>query len=171
MSRKSAIVSLIGGAAFAILIFFLYCQAFAVQLEKDIQAAVDGYVMERSAREEIIYDMLSVADKYEDYTSETVESILSTEGLHSQIAVEDANMVVKVIAGEHEEILIDPKFIELSDQLFQTEMNAHGHVLNYGQKVGKYNKHVRGFPSGFVLVLMGYEKQTYVEPYKLEKEI
>lgn len=170
---KKILISLgiIIGMILMIVCMFIGTNNTAINLEEQIKESKSSINIQEKRREDLIYNLVDTVESYNKHEQKTMTSIIEAKQKANNGNVEEAELLINAVAEQYPELKSNENYKALMTELSVTENLIAAHRNNYNIQVKQYNKHIKAFPNGMILNIMGYEKldNTYLE-YKTSED-
>ena len=133
----------------------------AIAYEEQIYAAQSEIAVQEKRRADLIPNLVDCVKAYDQHEYEIIMGVINTRGASSDDAANEIQMIISAIAEAYPELKSSDGYIELMRELATTENLIADYRSNYNILVNQYKQHIRKFPHGLILNLLGYEPKDY----------
>lgn len=130
----------------------------AINLEEQINSAHSAIEVQEKRRVDLIHNLVDTVEQYASHEKDTLSKITEARSQVSEGNIEEASMVIQAVAEAYPDLKANDNYKTLMLELSTTENLIAEHRIAYNTQVRAYNKHIRTFPSSFILGIMGYEQ-------------
>ena len=153
------------GVILIIIGMFVGANNTAINLEEQIKESKSSIKIQEKRREDLIYNLVDTVESYNKYEQDTMTKIIEARTKASNGNVEEAEILINVVAEQYPELKSNENYKTLMTELAVTENIIAEHRNNYNIQVKQYNKHIKAFPNNMILGMMGYKEieTTYLD--------
>lgn len=158
---KLGLITLAGILAVGLLGVFVVqgAQNQAIVLEEQVSIASSDIKVQEKRRVDLVHNLADSVMQYDKHEAETLKAIV--DGRSSSGDIENVTTAITAVTEAYPQLKSNENYKQLMTELSMTENLIAEYRSNYNKQVKEYNRHVRKFPTGMFLDMVGYEEQGF----------
>lgn len=133
----------------------------AITSEENINTSLSNISKEEQRRVDLFNNLVDTVESYNKFEKETLTQVIEARAQGNAGKVEEAMLTLAMVVEAYPELKSISNYDKLMLEFSITENRIASYREQYNNDIRSYNKFVRSFPIGFILSIIGYNKQDF----------